>query len=141
MFVGRGFDHLGKGFQDLLLSAVQILELLDVQFGERGGWHWYPPSVMTVFEAETPMQALIPLVRPRRARWARDVPSVYAMKTLLPLIVLLGAMACTPGEGRSAEKTSTDTVVTPTKTTDTTVVQKKVDVKVDTLKKTKHAPN
>jgi hypothetical protein len=63
------------------------------------------------------------------------------MKTLLPLIVLLGVMACTPGEGRSAEKTSTDTVVTPTKTTDTTVVQKKVDVKVDTLKKTKHAPN
>jgi hypothetical protein len=87
------------------------------------------------------MQALIPLVRPRRVRWARDVPSVCAMKTLLPLIVLLGVMACTPGEGRSAEKTSTDTVVTPTKTTDTTVVQKKVDVKVDTLKKTKHAPN
>jgi hypothetical protein len=63
------------------------------------------------------------------------------MKTLLPLIVLLGIMACTAGEGRSAEKTSTDTVVTPTHVTDTTVVQKKVDVKVDTLKKTKHTPN
>ena len=63
------------------------------------------------------------------------------MKTLLPLIILLGIMACTPGEGRNAEKTSTDTVVTPAHVTDTAVVQKKVDVKVDTLKKTKNAPH
>jgi len=63
------------------------------------------------------------------------------MKTLLPLIVLFG-VACTPGEGRNSETTHTDTVVTaPARPTDTTVIQKKVDVKVDTLKKTKHAPN
>ena len=68
------------------------------------------------------------------------MPSVCGMKTLFPLIVLV-CLACTPGEGRNAEKTSTDTVVTPAHVTDTTVVQKKVDVKVDTLKKTKNAPH
>ncbi len=68
------------------------------------------------------------------------MPNVRVMKTLFPLIVLV-CMACTPGEGRNAEKTTTDTVVTPTHVTDTTVVQKKVDVKVDTLKKTKNAPH
>ena len=68
------------------------------------------------------------------------MPSVCGMKTLFPLSVLV-CLACTPGEGRNAEKTSTDTVVTPAHVTDTTVVQKKVDVKVDTLKKTKNAPH
>lgn len=43
--------------------------------------------------------------------------------------------ACNGGESREATKV-TDTTVTPTRATDTTVVQKKVDVSVDTLKKT-----
>lgn len=49
------------------------------------------------------------------------------------------ALACNPGESRGTEKTVTDTTVTPTHATDTTVVEKKVDVQTDTLKKTHNA--
>ena len=53
---------------------------------------------------------------------------------------MLLAAACTPGESKSTEKTVTDTAVTPVHATDTTVVQKKVDVTTDTLKKTHKKP-
>jgi hypothetical protein len=64
------------------------------------------------------------------------------MKTSLVLVVALAlATACGHGgSSDSAATTVTDTVVTPVKTTDTTVVQKKVDVQVDTLKKTHNKP-
>lgn len=53
---------------------------------------------------------------------------------------LLLLAACNSGGSSGAEKTVTDTTVTPAKTpTDTTVVQKKVDVSTDTLKKTHNA--
>jgi hypothetical protein len=37
-------------------------------------------------------------------------------------------------------RTATDTTITPVKTTDTTIVQKKVNVKVDTVVKTHNKP-
>ncbi len=52
---------------------------------------------------------------------------------------MLVVAACTPGE-KSTEKTVTDTTVTPTHQTDTTVVQKKVDVTTDTIKKQHKKP-
>jgi hypothetical protein len=64
------------------------------------------------------------------------------MKTFLVLAVgLVLTTACgRGGSSDSAATTVTDTVVTPVKTTDTTVVQKKVDVQVDTVKKTHNKP-
>lgn len=53
---------------------------------------------------------------------------------LLILAGLLVGTACSVGESRSTK--TTDTTVTPTRATDTTVVEKKVDVNVDTVKKT-----
>jgi hypothetical protein len=60
------------------------------------------------------------------------------MRLMLITTLALVAAACNPGE-KNTEKTVTDTTVTPTHATDTTVVQKKVDVQTDTLKKTKNA--
>jgi len=56
---------------------------------------------------------------------------------LIPLcgLVILAA-ACNPGASRDTTKTVTDTTITPVHPTDTTVVQKKVDVTTDTIKKT-----
>jgi hypothetical protein len=54
------------------------------------------------------------------------------------LLVIAGVLvlaACNGGESHETTKT-TDTTVTPARVTDTTVVQKKSDVSVDTLKKT-----
>ena len=66
---------------------------------------------------------------------------VLAMtKLLLPLCGLVFvAAACNPGE-KNTEKTVTDTAVTPVHQNDTTVVQKKVEVSTDTLKKTHKKP-
>jgi hypothetical protein len=63
------------------------------------------------------------------------------MRKLLPAWgFMLLAAACTPGE-KNTEKTVTDTAVTPVHATDTTVVQKKVDVTTDTVKKTHNKKN
>lgn len=51
------------------------------------------------------------------------------------ITAVLALAGCNPGESHESTKT-TDTTVTPTHVTDTTVVQKKVDVNVDTVKKT-----
>jgi hypothetical protein len=59
-------------------------------------------------------------------------------------LLVLGATAMTVAAcaGGSSHETSTttDTTVTPVKARDTTVVQKTVDVKVDTTKKTNNKP-
>lgn len=47
--------------------------------------------------------------------------------------------ACAGGTSHSSS-TMTDTTVTPVKAKDTTVIEKKVDVTVDTTKKTNHKP-
>jgi hypothetical protein len=59
--------------------------------------------------------------------------------------LFLGALAivaaCNAGESRDTTKTVTDTTVTPAqRPMDTTVVQKKVDVSTDTVKKTHKKP-
>jgi len=53
-------------------------------------------------------------------------------------LLVLGVNAC--GESHDTTKTVTDTTVTPVHQADTTVVQKKVDVTTDTLKKTHKRP-
>lgn len=60
------------------------------------------------------------------------------MKPLLMIASLVVLAACNSGESRETTKTTdtTDTTVTPTRSTDTTVVQKKVEVSADTVKKT-----
>jgi hypothetical protein len=60
-----------------------------------------------------------------------DVPRIIFIAVLLA--------GCTGGD-RQAARTTTDTTVTPVMTTDTTVVQQKVNVQVDTVKKTHHKP-
>jgi hypothetical protein len=59
------------------------------------------------------------------------------------LLVLAAAAitvaACAGGSSRETS-TTTDTTITPVKARDTTVVQKTVDVKVDTTKKTNNKP-
>jgi hypothetical protein len=59
-------------------------------------------------------------------------------------LLVLGAAAmtvaaCAGGSGHETS-TVTDTTITPVKARDTTVVQKTVDVKVDTTKKTDKKP-
>jgi uncharacterized lipoprotein YajG len=66
-----------------------------------------------------------------------------ALRTSMKLITLCGLLAlaaCSAGES-NASKTVTDTTVTPAqRPMDTTVVQKKVDVSTDTVKKTHKKP-
>lgn len=62
------------------------------------------------------------------------------MRLLVSLCGLLLVAACNAGESRDTTKTVTDTTITPVHPTDTTVVQKKVDVTTDTLKKTHKKP-
>jgi hypothetical protein len=57
------------------------------------------------------------------------------------LAIALVIVGCNPGGSHETSRTSTDTTVTPVKTTDTTVVEKKVDVNVDTTKKTHNKRN
>jgi hypothetical protein len=64
------------------------------------------------------------------------MPCVFGMRHFLMIAGILVVAACT-GQSHETEKT-TDTTVTPTHATDTTVVKKQVDVKVDTVKKTNH---
>jgi ABC-type glycerol-3-phosphate transport system substrate-binding protein len=59
---------------------------------------------------------------------------VYGMRHFLMIAGALVLAACT-GQAHESSQT-TDTTVTPTHVTDTTVVQKKVDVNIDTVKKT-----
>jgi hypothetical protein len=47
---------------------------------------------------------------------------------------------CTAGGDRQTTRTTTDTTIAPVKATDTTVVQRTVNVKVDTVKKTHNTP-
>jgi len=54
--------------------------------------------------------------------------------------IALLVVGCSAGGSHDTTRTVADTTVTPVKTTDTTVVQKKVDVKVDTVKKTHNRP-
>ena len=63
----------------------------------------------------------------------------------LPIRELMFAAAASAlvacGGGSSHETTTTaDTTITPVKARDTTVVQQKVDVKTDTVKKTNNKP-
>ena len=62
------------------------------------------------------------------------------MKTLPLCGLILVLAACNAGESHDTAKTVTDTTVTPVHQTDTTVVQKKVEVSTDTLKKTHKKP-
>lgn len=59
------------------------------------------------------------------------------MLALVAATLTIGA--CAGGSGHQAS-TTTDTTVTPVKVRDTTVVEKKVDVTTDTLKKTHNKP-
>ena len=61
---------------------------------------------------------------------------VHRMRLLL-IAGFLVLAACSGGESHETTKT-TDTTVTPTRATDTTVVQKNTEVSVDTVKKTHH---
>jgi len=56
------------------------------------------------------------------------------------MLALVAAVACQGGRAAERTSTTTDTSVTPTHATDTTVVKKQVDVKTDTVKKTDHKP-
>ena len=56
---------------------------------------------------------------------------------LLTVAAMLAITACNARESHST-KTTTDTTVTPVHANDTTVVKEKVDVSVDTVKKTHH---
>ena len=56
------------------------------------------------------------------------------------LAIMLLVAGCTAGGDRQTTRTTTDTTVAPVKATDTTVVQRTVNVKVDTVKKTHNTP-
>ena len=56
------------------------------------------------------------------------------------LAIALLVVACNASGNHETTRTTTDTAVTPVKATDTTVVQKQVETKVDTLKKTHNKP-
>jgi hypothetical protein len=55
-------------------------------------------------------------------------------------VMALLVAGCSAGGDHESTRTTADTTVTPVKATDTTVVQKKVDVQVDTVKKTHKKP-
>ena len=68
------------------------------------------------------------------------MPLRVTMKISIAMLALVAAVACQGGRAAERTSTTTDTNVTPTHATDTTVVKKQVDVKTDTVKKTDHKP-
>ena len=58
------------------------------------------------------------------------------MKTVFTGLALLAALtACNSNRDRESGRVTADTTVTPVRTQDTTIVNKEVDVNVDTVRK------
>jgi PBP1b-binding outer membrane lipoprotein LpoB len=55
-------------------------------------------------------------------------------------VIALIVAGCSAGGSKETTRTTSDTTVAPVKVKDTTVVQRQVDVKVDTVKKTHNKP-